>query len=553
MGDRVAVVITLKNTGWLPVAWVLVEDLLPRRALMYQPPSLQVEGQRTQLAMLGGRGKHTMFYQLQCNRRGYHQIGPLVVETGDLFGLHRRYRVLTSPHFLLVYPTVVPLEGFELASRRPIGEVRISHRLYEDPTRIAGVRRYEAGDPLNRIHWRATARTGQFHSKIFEPSCIVGATLLLGFPPGRLRPAPRALPLRTCRHGRRLVGQCRVRNGPADRAGNQRPRRRRPHPPGRDSPHLPERPFGCFAQMGTVPLRKAARRAAGMLEQSDRLRPVIVETRRGPEQLLRILETLARVELTDGLSFAQLVAETASRLPRDATVVALLASPSIETAVALGELRRKGLAVTAILNLYDDTEFERASAHLAAEGIEARHLKSVEIAAQRVPGVRIAMRACRQSGPLSRRERVRVRAISRGRRFAVQANRSNAINAGPSPNGRGDRTARSPVSIRSVVRMARRLHKTLVDYLVIAISPALIIAMVGSLVFFLFEVFYQGNFHGRLQYIFALFVIGTVLIGRISIEEGRERAALFAIATCHRHPAGHQQVRRVPRGQLGIA
>ena len=111
--------------------------------------------------MVPGRGRRdTMFYQLKCNRRGYHQIGPLVVETGDLFGLHRRYRVLTSPHFLLVYPEVVPLEGYELASRRPIGEVRLSHRLYEDPTRIAGVRPYEAGDPLNRIHWRATARTG---------------------------------------------------------------------------------------------------------------------------------------------------------------------------------------------------------------------------------------------------------------------------------------------------------------------------------------------------------------------------------------------------------
>ncbi|MGA2796089.1 MAG: DUF58 domain-containing protein, partial [Thermoguttaceae bacterium] len=158
VGDTVAVVITVKNAGWLPVVWVLLEDLLPRRAFIYQPPSLQVQGNRIQLAMIGGHGRRTMFYQLKCNRRGYHQIGPLVVETGDLFGLHRRYRVLTAPHFLLVYPEVVPLQGFELASRRPIGEVRISHRLYEDPTRIAGVRRYEAGDPMNRVHWRATAR-----------------------------------------------------------------------------------------------------------------------------------------------------------------------------------------------------------------------------------------------------------------------------------------------------------------------------------------------------------------------------------------------------------
>ena len=77
--------------------------------------------------------------------------------------------------------------------------------------------------------------------------------------------------------------------------------------------------------------------------------------------------------------------------------------------------------------------------------------------------------------------------------------------------------------------MVRRFHKTLIDYLVVAISPVLIMTLIGSLVFFLLEIFYRGNFQGRLHYIFALFVVGTVLIGRISIEEGRERAALFAV------------------------
>ena len=57
----------------------------------------------------------------------------------------------------------------------------MTYRLYEDPTRIAGVRRYEAGDPLNRVHWRATARTGVLHSKVYEPSTVVGVTLLLDF------------------------------------------------------------------------------------------------------------------------------------------------------------------------------------------------------------------------------------------------------------------------------------------------------------------------------------------------------------------------------------
>jgi len=77
--------------------------------------------------------------------------------------------------------------------------------------------------------------------------------------------------------------------------------------------------------------------------------------------------------------------------------------------------------------------------------------------------------------------------------------------------------------------MAQRLHKTLVDYLVIAISPALIMTLIGSLVFFLLEVSYEGPFETRLKYVFALYVFAAVLVGRIAIEEGRSHARLFAI------------------------
>jgi hypothetical protein len=80
----------------------------------------------------------------------------------------------------------------------------------------------------------------------------------------------------------------------------------------------------------------------------------------------------------------------------------------------------------------------------------------------------------------------------------------------------------------NVIHMAR-LHKTLTDYVVIAISPALIMALVGSLVYFLIAVFYRGGYQGRMEYIFALFVFAAVLIARISIDEGREYAMMYAI------------------------
>ena len=53
--------------------------------------------------------------------------------------------------------------------------------------------------------------------------------------------------------------------------------------------------------------------------------------------------------------------------------------------------------------------------------------------------------------------------------------------------------------------------------------------LIGSLVFFLLTAFYQTEFAGRLKYISALFVLSAVLITRISIVEGAERAAVLSV------------------------
>src|SRR5687768_4144541 len=41
VGDRVHVALTIRNAGWLPVPWFLVEDLLPRFALDARYPRLR--------------------------------------------------------------------------------------------------------------------------------------------------------------------------------------------------------------------------------------------------------------------------------------------------------------------------------------------------------------------------------------------------------------------------------------------------------------------------------------------------------------------------------
>ena len=361
VGETVTVMVRVENEGKLPIAWLLIEDQLPKRAMLHEPPSLRVTGRRIQLSMLKAGAVKTMLYQLECNRRGYYQLGPAVLETGDLFGLHRRFHVGSSPNFLLVYPEVIPLEGYDVASKRPIGEVRMTYRLFEDPTRIAGVRRYEAGDPLNRVNWRATARTGVLHSKVYEPSTVAGATILLDFhqasyarqhEPFRSELAVTAAA--SIAHAVYQMGQQvgLITNGrdAADRIRQE----------------------GWEHDYRT---RDAAQQAAGTLVANERLAPVVVQTRRGPEQFMRILETLARVELTDGLSLPQLINETESRLPRDASVIAILPRVDEEHAIALGSLRRRGFAVTALLNVFEADDFAAAAGPLISEGVDTRHLK----------------------------------------------------------------------------------------------------------------------------------------------------------------------------------
>lgn len=366
IGERITVRLVVSNGGALPVPWVLLEDVLPNQALHPVSPKLKLRGQRIQIGMLSPRGELVVKYGLECVRRGYHQIGPLVLETGDLFGLHRRFRVVAPPKFVLVYPKIVPLSGYDLASRRPIGDVRIMHKLYEDPTRIAGVRAYQQGDPLNRVHWGATARTGQLHSKVLEPSTLSGITVLLDFHKAGYH--ARGEPFRselavTCAvslaHAVFLMGQ---QVGLVSNASDAAER---------------IKTEGWDADPSS---RQAARVAAADVAASKRLQPLVVETRRGAEQLQRIRETLARVELTDGFTFAETIVESAHRLPRDATALAVLPDVSVETAIALGNLRRRGMAVAVVLVVHDNNALERAYARLVAEGIrDLRHLASEEM------------------------------------------------------------------------------------------------------------------------------------------------------------------------------
>lgn len=359
VGQVIPVRLEISNLGRWPIGWVLVEDLLPEDTLVHS--RLQLTGERLLLCGLRAGEKRSIYYQVKCRRRGYYQLGPSIVETGDWFGLERRFAEGAEPNFLLVYPEVLSIEGYDIASRRPMGEVRLTHRLFEDPTRIAGVRAYQPGDPLNRIHWRATARTGQLHSKVYEASTVAGAALLLDF--HRASYDPRHEPVRSelAITTAASVANCLFQLGQQVGLLTN----------GRDAADR-VRLEGWARDWRT---RDAARASVSPAAERERLRPLVLPPQTGPERFREILEALARVELSDGLDFAAFVGEVESRLPRDATLIAILSSVPETTALALVGLKRRGFAVAALINLYDDHAYAVAAGPLIAAGIDARQLR----------------------------------------------------------------------------------------------------------------------------------------------------------------------------------
>lgn len=361
VGKTVSIEVEIRNAGAIPIPWLLAEDLLPRSAMIYNPPALQVDGSRIRVMLLGPRRGRLLSYRLTCHRRGYFQIGPTVLETGDLMGLHRRYRVGAEPQYLLVMPKVVPLTGYDVASRRPIGEIKMRERIMDDPTRLKGIRQWQPGDPMRQVHWAATARTGVLHSKVYEQTSVAGVTLILDLHcdsnPQQHEPFRSELAITLAASIAAAVYEM---NQPVGLASN-----------GRDAADR-IRTEGWSTDYRT---RAAVQKNSAMRSRDDRLRPVVLPADRGPVHAHDIQRQLARLERSDGLTLESMLVETESRLARDTTLLVVLQSCSDTAAAALLGMSRRGWSVAAAVNTHEQEAFSRVAGPLIAAGISVMHLR----------------------------------------------------------------------------------------------------------------------------------------------------------------------------------
>jgi uncharacterized protein (DUF58 family) len=169
--EIIQVEISIQNPTILPALWLRVQDLFP----------VEIADLRFfhQVIHLGPRSNATLSYQLKPHKRGYYPVGPLLVESGDLLGMSANIIRNTDASFLTVYPRVIPIPNPKIPSRSPLGTLRHTQPVFEDPTRPLGKRDYQPGDSLRRIDWKATASVGRMQTKIFEPSIALDTAFFL--------------------------------------------------------------------------------------------------------------------------------------------------------------------------------------------------------------------------------------------------------------------------------------------------------------------------------------------------------------------------------------
>ena len=171
-GETVAVRLMLRRRTLLPVGMIELEVSAPD------------EGRdigRMVVSTVPLKGREYR-YTIQCAHRGVYEAGVSRVRVTDVFGLFSfSRRVRETPARIEVVPRLanVPAVLVKPGDTGPQGRVHMT----EDLASPSGVRGWQEGDSLKKVHWKLTARRRELMVRTFEESARPDFLILLDCAP----------------------------------------------------------------------------------------------------------------------------------------------------------------------------------------------------------------------------------------------------------------------------------------------------------------------------------------------------------------------------------
>jgi len=173
--EKIELNLKVENRKLLPVSWLRVVDPWPRAVApedenLLAPSHASDQGYLVNLFSLRWFERARRTYSLLLWKRGVYPVGPARLESGDLFGIYQKSTSAGKIEKITVFPDLLPIPELDLPAESPFGERKSRRRLFEDTNRPMGIREYHPEDSFRRIHWPATARTGELQVKVYQPT-----------------------------------------------------------------------------------------------------------------------------------------------------------------------------------------------------------------------------------------------------------------------------------------------------------------------------------------------------------------------------------------------
>jgi uncharacterized protein (DUF58 family) len=119
-------------------------------------------------------------YTIECYKRGLWKIGPIEVISQDALGFFRMKKTLNVISDIIVYPAFFRVLAFPPLARGSISWMGVeTAKISGDSHEFFGIREYQRGDTISRIHWPSTARHNKLIVKQFERNAIQEATIVM--------------------------------------------------------------------------------------------------------------------------------------------------------------------------------------------------------------------------------------------------------------------------------------------------------------------------------------------------------------------------------------
>ena len=179
--------LSLRFRNLSPLAYPDVEVQLWDPYVEYQPEDPE-DGLRLSLPALGHIDRK---FTLRFPFRGIYDVGVKEAKAVDFLGLFRLRFKGSRPQRVTVFPKLI--EGFQLPlSGRQVDEGDVGHDHFADQTiDVSDVRKHDPGDDYRRVHWKLTAKRGEFIVKNFRTPGLTRTIVLLdtaqGIQTGRMK------------------------------------------------------------------------------------------------------------------------------------------------------------------------------------------------------------------------------------------------------------------------------------------------------------------------------------------------------------------------------